>query len=244
MGLFRLYWIPHGADAGLGTYVWYPADELLAIVALESQRARALVVGEDLGAVEEGVKEQLAAHRMLSYRLLWFETEPPARYAELALAAVTTHDLPTIAGLWSGADLRMQRRLSLRPNEKALREIREWLRAMTGLSEGVKVDEVIVRAHQLLTEAPSVVVTAALEDALAVEERPNMPSTTTEWPNWSLALPTVLEGLQTRASARAIADILRRRRPSQASRRGSLGEFDGRRGGIEQRALPKPLGAF
>jgi len=194
--------------------------------------------------VEEGVKEQLAAHRMLSYRLLWFETEPPARYPELALAAVTTHDLSTIAGLWSGADLRMQRRLSLRPNEKALREIREWLRAMTGLSEGAKVDEVIVRAHQLLAEAPSVVVTAALEDALAVEERPNMPSTTTEWPNWSLALPTVLEGLQTRASARAIADILRRRRPSQASRRGSLGEFDGRRGGIEQRALPKPLGAF
>jgi 4-alpha-glucanotransferase len=223
MGLFRLYWIPPGTDPSQGAYVRYPADELLAIVALESQRAQAMVVGEDLGTVEEGVKERLAAHCLLSYRLLWFETEPPARYPELALAAVTTHDLPTIAGLWSGADLRIQRRLGLRPNEEGLREIRERLRAMTGLSAGANVDEVIVRAHQLLAEAPSVVVTAALEDVLAVEERPNMPSTTTEWPNWSLALPTQLEGLKTQASARAIADMLRRRRPSQAGRPAALG---------------------
>jgi 4-alpha-glucanotransferase len=217
MGLFRLYWIPQGMDPSLGAYVRYPADELLAIVALESQRARALVVGEDLGTVEQGVQERLAAHRLLSYRLLWFETDPPAGYPELALAAATTHDLPTIAGLWSSADLRMQRQLGLRPNEEGLREITVRLRAMTGLPEEATVGEVILRAHQLLAEAPSVVVTATLEDALAVEERPNMPSTTTEWPNWSLALPTSLENLQTLAFTRAVADTLRRRRSSQTS---------------------------
>jgi 4-alpha-glucanotransferase len=223
MGLFRLYWIPQGMDPSLGAYVRYPADELLAIVALESQRARALVVGEDLGTVEEGIQERLAAHRLLSYRLLWFETEPPACYPELALAAVTTHDLPTVAGLWSGVDLRTQQRLGLRPNEAGLREIAERLRAMTGLPKRAKVHEVIVRAHQLLAEAPSVMVTATLEDALAVEERPNMPSTTAEWPNWSLALPASLEDLQTQALARAVADTLKRQRPPQASRSGPLG---------------------
>jgi 4-alpha-glucanotransferase len=223
MGLFRLYWIPQGMDPSLGAYVRYPADELLAIVALESQRAQAVVVGEDLGTVEEGVQERLAAHRLLSYRLLWFETDPPLRYPELALAAVTTHDLPTIAGLWSGADLRIQQRLGLRPNAEGLREIRERLRVMTGVPEGAKVREMIVRAHQLLAEAPSAVVTATLEDALAVEERPNMPSTTAEWPNWSLALPATLEDLETQGLARAVADTLKRRRSPQASRRGSMG---------------------
>jgi 4-alpha-glucanotransferase len=223
MGLFRLYWIPQGMDPSYGAYVRYAADELLAIITLESQRARAVVVGEDLGTVEEGVQERLAAHRLLSYRLLWFETDPPARYPELALAAVTTHDLPTIAGLWSGADLRTQQRLGLRPNEAGLREIAERLRAMTGLPEGAQVHEVIVRAHQLLAEAPSVVVTATLEDALAVEERPNMPSTTAEWPNWSLALPASLGDLETQALTRAVADTLRRRLSPQGNTRGSMG---------------------
>jgi 4-alpha-glucanotransferase len=223
MGLFRLYWIPQGMDPSLGAYVRYAADELLAIITLESQRARAVVVGEDLGTVEEGVRERLAAHRLLSYRLLWFEADPPARYPELALAAVTTHDLPTIAGLWGGADLRTQRRLGLRPNEAGLREIAERLRAMTGLAEGARVSEVIVRAHQLLAEAPSAVVTATLEDALAVEERPNMPGAASERPNWSLALPTPLEDLEGQALARAVADTLKRRLSPQSGGCGSTG---------------------
>lgn len=213
MGLFRLFWIPRGVDPSMGAYVRYPADELLAIIALESHRAEAFVVGEDLGTVEEGVQAQLAAHRILSYRLLWFETEPPSHYPELALAAITTHDLPTIAGLWSGTDLRIQHELGLQPNEEGLREIREQLRTMTGLPEGAAVNEVIIRAHQLLADAPSVVVTATLEDAMAVEERPNMPNTTTEWPNWSIALPAPLETFEVSPLARAIGKIFKRRRP-------------------------------
>ena len=155
MGLFRLFWIPEGADPSLGAFVQYPGDELLAIVALESYRAKALIVGEDLGTVEADIQARLAAHRILSYRLLWFETHLPSQYPELALAAVTTHDLPTIAGLWSGADLRIQHELGLQPNTAGFREIREQLRRMTNLPEDAAVHEVIVHAYQLLAEAPS-----------------------------------------------------------------------------------------
>jgi len=211
MGLFRLFWIPQGVDTSQGAYVQYPADELLAIVALESQRAGALVVGEDLGTVAKGVPEQLAAHHVLSYRLLWFETETPSHYPELALAAVTTHDLPMIAGLWSGADLRTQHALGLHPNEAGLQEIRARLQTMTGLPETAEIREVIVRAHRLLAEAPSLVVAATLEDALAVEDRPNVPNTT-EWLNWPLALPASLELLEWHPLPREIGAVLGRRR--------------------------------
>jgi 4-alpha-glucanotransferase len=214
MGLFRLYWIPQSAGPRMGAFVRYPAEDLLAIVALESHRARAFIVGEDLGPVEKAAQAQLAAHLILSYRLLWFETEPPARYPELALAAITTHDLPTIAGLWSGADLQSQYDLGLQPNEAGLHEMRQRLRTMTGLPESAPVLEAIVGAHRLLAEAPSIVVTATLEDAMAVEERPNMPNTTTEWPNWSLALPLPLESFEVSPLARAIGEALRRRRPT------------------------------
>jgi 4-alpha-glucanotransferase len=80
MGLFRLFWIPNGKSGAEGAYVRYNADEMLAILTLESQRARAYVAGEDLGTVEEGVREKLSEYRVLSYRLLWFEKEPPATY--------------------------------------------------------------------------------------------------------------------------------------------------------------------
>ena len=216
MGLFRLYWIPPGADPTMGGFVRYPAEDLLAIIALESHRAQACIVGEDLGMVEKAAQAQLAAHQVLSYRLLWFETEPPSRYPDLALTAVTTHDLPTIAGLWSGADLQVQHKLGLQPNEEGLRDIRQRLRTMAGLSEQASVHDVIVRAHQLIAEAPSVVLTATLEDAMAVVERPNMPMTTTEWPNWSLALPTPLETLEVNPLVRAIGGILQGRQPPRS----------------------------
>ncbi|HVW37287.1 MAG TPA: 4-alpha-glucanotransferase, partial [Pirellulales bacterium] len=132
MGLFRLYWIPQGFGADRGAFVRYQADELLAIVALESQRAGAFVVGEDLGTVEPGVREAMTEHGMLSYRVLWMEDEPPEEYPELAMVAVTTHDLPTIAGILSGSDLAAQRSLGLAPNEAAMRRLREKLDEFAG----------------------------------------------------------------------------------------------------------------
>ena len=210
MGLFRLFWIPREAEPSLGAYVRYPADELLAILALESARAQAFVVGEDLGTVEAEVRAQLDAHGLLSYRLLWFEAEPPSRYPARALAAVTTHDLPTVVGLWSGADLQAQHELGLQPNAAGLEAIRQRLRAMTNLPDDAAVDEVVLRTHQLLAEAPSAVLLATLEDALAVAERPNMPNTTAEWPNWSRALPCPLEAVERHPLVQAVATGLRR----------------------------------
>jgi len=208
MGLFRLFWVPHGLPPAEGAYVRYPADDLLAIVALESQRANATVVGEDLGTVEEGVRERLAAHGILSYRVAWFEEHPPAHYPELAMAAVTTHDLPTIAGLWTGADVREQRQLGLVDDDSPLDSTRGRLSQLAGLGEDAPVTDVIEAVHSRLAEAPSLLVTATLEDALAVAERPNVPGTSFERPNWSLALPLPLEALETAPLPQRIAAIL------------------------------------
>ena len=209
MGLFRLFWIPGGMGPGQGAYVRYRADELLGIVALESQRARAVVVGEDLGTVEAGVRERLAAERILSCRVLWFEEGAPAGFPALALASVTTHDLPTIAGLWTGSDVREQRALGLAPDEEALGAIRGRLRTLTGVPEGASVREVVLRTHRLLAGAPSVMIAATLEDVLGLAERPNMPGTTRAVrPNWSVALPLTLEALRDDPRPRAVAEAL------------------------------------
>ena len=211
MGLFRLFWIPEGSDARDGAFVQSDANDLLSIVALESQRARAVIVGEDLGMVEESAREQLAAHDILSYRLLWFEKTRPAQYPENALAAITTHDLPTVAGLWSGFDLDVQRELGLSPNEAGTREIRRRVQRMTRAPASAPPADVIARVHEVLARAPSRIVTATLDDAMAVEERPNMPSTNDEWPNWRLALPEPIETLKTSRLAKRIGRALNRR---------------------------------
>jgi 4-alpha-glucanotransferase len=210
MGLFRLFWIPVGAEPKDGAYVRSHAGDLLSIVALESQRAKAVIVGEDLGTVEDEAREQLAAKHILSYRLVWFERTPPSRFPERALAAVTTHDLPTVAGLWSGSDLDAQKRLGLSPNEAGTAEIKARVKRLTRATDRTPVADVIARVHEGLGRARSRIVTATLDDAMAVEERPNMPATTDEWPNWRLALPQPIESLNESRLARRIARALQR----------------------------------
>ncbi|HVU51067.1 MAG TPA: 4-alpha-glucanotransferase [Polyangia bacterium] len=212
MGLFRLFWIPRALPGGArrGAYVRARADELLAIVALESVRARAFIVGEDLGTVEAGVRETLAARRMLSYRLLYFEPTAARHFPELALTSVTTHDLATIAGLWSGSDLEDQRRIGVHPNEEGMRGLRDKLARLEGLRADATPEVAIERTYAALAEAPSRVLLATLDDALAVPERPNMPGTVTEWPNWSLALPRTLEELEEAPLPRRLAAALAR----------------------------------
>ena len=211
MGLFRLYWIPEGNTPAQGTYVRYPYEDLLNIVALESHRAGAFVVGEDLGTVEDLVREQMEERNMLSYRLLWFEEDPPEKFPELALAAVSNHDVPTIAGLWTGDDLEHTRSLGLEVNaegtEAQLKRLREW----TGLEPDAPVDEVIEAIYELLARAPSAVVMATLEDTLGVVERPNLPGTTEERPNWSIPLPLLLEDICSDRRVTRAAKVLGRK---------------------------------
>ncbi len=211
MGLFRLFWMPRGASPAGGTYVRYPARDLLDIVALESHRAGAYVVGEDLGTVEPQVRHELHERNVLSYRLLWFEQEPPERWPEQAMAAVTTHDLPTIAGLWTGHDLEAQRSIGAEPNEEAMRKTREHLARVSGVpAPGASVEDVVAGAHETLGRAASTLVAGTLDDALAVEERPNMPGTVDEWPNWAIALPHPLEEIERHPGPRRVAEALRR----------------------------------
>ena len=200
---------PEGAEPARGAYVRYPADDLLGIVALESRRAGALVIGEDLGTVEPGVRERLAARRILSCRLLWFEPDKPAAYPPLTMAAATTHDLPTVAGLWTGSDLAAQRAAGL-ATEEEMKKLRRHHARLTGLGADAPVERVIETTYRLLGDAPSAIFVASLEDALAVEERANMPGTTAEWPNWRLALPGGLEALASAPLARRIAAALTR----------------------------------
>ncbi len=194
MGLFRLWWVPRDGTAADGAYVRYPAEDLLDIVALESHRAQALVVGEDLGTVEDGVREALAEHGVLSYRLLWFEEDDPAEWPATSMAAITTHDLPTVAGLWGGADLEEQRECGTGTEEELQRGRTSLLAHLPGLPDDAPVDQAVVRAHELLATAPSTLLSATLDDAVAEQRRPNMPGTTNR-PNWSLPLPVLVEDL-------------------------------------------------
>src|SRR5438105_2513573 len=211
MGLFRLYWIPQGMAASEGAYVRYPARELLEILALESHRARAFVVGEDLGTVEDETREELARRQVLSYRLLWFEDRPLSAYPRHALAAVTTHDLPTIAGAWTGADLRAQRAAGIEANQAEQERMVRRLQEATGLDRRAPLEEVIPAAYRALAASPCNLVAATLEDALAVEERPNMPATRGQWPNWSLALPSTLEQIVRDPRVVRLLEVLKRR---------------------------------
>jgi 4-alpha-glucanotransferase len=219
MGLFRLWWIPPGASPAEGAYVRYPQRELLDILALESVRAGAYVIGEDLGTVEPAVRKELARRRVLSYRLMWFEPEPPGpSWPARALAAVTTHDLPTVAGLWTGRDLEEQQALGLPVDPGAAAAMREKVGTWLEVGPGAPVEEVVAGVHRLLAKAPSVLVAATLEDALAVPERPNIPATTgAQRPNWSLALPSTLEQIKADPLVAQVAGALRS--PRRSSRR-------------------------
>jgi 4-alpha-glucanotransferase len=213
MGLFRLYWIPDGQPATNGCYVYLPFQDLLGIIAIESQRAGAYVVGEDLGTVEPYVREELSNHRILSYRLRQFEGGPSQEFPEQALAALTTHDLPTIPGFWTRSDVETQTAMGLQPNVEGTENIRSQLAEWSGVASDSgpeAVHEVVVGAYRNLAEAPSVILTATLDDALGVVERPNMPGTIDEWPNWRIALPMPLEDILADPRVAEVAAVLHR----------------------------------
>ena len=210
LGLFRLWWIPAQAAAADGAYVRYRHHELLDILALESWRAGAFVVGEDLGTSEPLVRQELARRSVMSYRVFWFEKGSPATYSKQSMAAVTTHDLPTVAGLWSGSDLADQERLGVKPNRAGTSAMRRRLARLVGAPAGAATAQVIAGLYARLARAPSLLRVATLEDACAEPRRPNMPGTTDAWPNWSIPLPRRLEQLRKDALANRIAESMRR----------------------------------
>lgn len=208
MGLFRLWWVPLGArDPSAGAYVRYPAAELLDILALESVRAGCGVVGEDLGTVESGVRSELRRRQLLSYRLAWFESRPPERFPTQALAALTTHDLPTAAGVWTGADLAELEATGRPFNRRAELGVRRKLGRLAGVSDGDPAPLVVERAYAALARAPSRLVVATLDDASLAERRPNMPGDAART-NWSIPLPRTLEQLRRDQLPRRIATVL------------------------------------
>ncbi len=208
MGLFRLFWIPPGLGATDGAYVRFSGSEVLEVVALESARSGALVVGEDLGTVEPGVRELLADAGVLSTRLLWFEDGAPSSWPTQAMAAITTHDLPTVAGVWSGTDLADQRAAGVTVAADGDADMRHRLRGAAGVDDGAPSDVVIVGAHRHLAEAPAMIVTAALDDLVGAEHRPNLPGTIDEHPNWRIPLPVSVDDLADHPLAEDVAETL------------------------------------
>ncbi len=240
MGLRRLFWVVRGLPAAEGTYVSYPFEDLLGILALESQRNRCLVVGEDLGTVPDEVRHALHPMGVLSTRLLYFERrgdgrmKPPREYPAQAAAAVTTHDLPPLAGFWQGLDIELRDRLQLFPSEEVRsRQIASrnadrphLLQALEeeGLlppgggtrpeSFPVMTPELVQAVYAYLARSPSKLLLVQMEDGLGVAEQPNLPGTTEAvYPCWRLKLPLELETWRDSPYLQAITEALRKERP-------------------------------
>jgi 4-alpha-glucanotransferase len=220
-GLWRLWWIPPGEPPGRGTYVHYDAEAMLAVLTLEAHRAGAVVVGEDLGTVEPEVTETLHRRGMLSSAVLWFQRDydapghplvPPEKWTESAMASISTHDLPTVAGFLAAEHVRIRAELGLFDGpsdgeysaaEAERRQLVELLR-----QEGVPTDDLVAAFHALLAKAPSVLLLTSPQDALGEVRQPNLPGTVDQYPNWRIPLPVTLEEFFADEHVRAVVAAL------------------------------------
>lgn len=236
MALMRLFWT---SPAG-GTYVTYPLQALLAVLAIESHRHRCMVIGEDLGNVAPQMRQAMAEHALLSYRPLIFERQeggafrPPSQWPLSALAVVSTHDLPTLAGFWAGADLAVQQQLGWLRDDAYLqallargRDRTHLLAALESeglLPEGVTLDPqsapemtpaLAAAVHRLLARTPCQLVGVQLEDLLGQREQPNVPGTTDNvHPNWRHRMAVPLQDLASAPFFVAITSAVRSERTS------------------------------
>ena len=206
MGLNRLWVVPEGAGAQDGAYLSFPEQDLLRLVALESRRHRAVVLGEDLGTVPEGFSDRLRDAGVLGMRVLWFERQeerftPPGEWTHDAVAMTSTHDLPTVAGWWRGHDLDLRAGIGQMRDEADERSGRDRDRtsmwqafAATGSANGEppppdQPDAVVDAAVRHVSHAACELLLLPVEDALGQVEQPNLPGTLEEHPNWRRRLP-------------------------------------------------------
>jgi len=249
MGLMRLYWVPPGGKAAEGIYVRYPFEDMLGLLALESQRNQCLVIGEDLGTVPDEVRHALNEAGVLSYRLLYFERshggdfKPPSEYPVQAIVTASTHDLPTLIGWWEGRDIALRTELGLFPNE-SMRESQIVGRAQDRarlllalerhgmLPAGMPPDPVSAPAitaelnaciHAYLAASPAKVMVAQLEDVTGVADQSNLPGTTTQYPNWRRKLPLALEHFPDEDRFSKLTQTLSHARPHGNSQAEPLG---------------------
>jgi 4-alpha-glucanotransferase len=235
MALARLFVMPPGRQGEAGTYLAYPFEALLGILALESRRARCVVIGEDLGTVPVGFREAMAARHALSYKVLAFERysdgafRAPADYPALALATASTHDLVPLAGYWQGTDIAVRQEAGLLPDVAAADRDRlvERRRLMTlfGWQDvmpeprpdpdqpGRAVDGVVAAQHRLIALAGAGIAMIQLVDMLGETRPVNLPGTWDSYPNWRLKLPVALEDAAFREKFAATARILAALRP-------------------------------
>jgi len=208
MGLARLFWVPEGASAMEGAYVHYNVRDLIGQLALESHRAKCLVVGEDLGTVPDGLRETLSAANMLSYRVMMLERQgvgftPPAHYPSQALACAATHDLAPLAGWWRGDDVAERQALGLAAAGADREAEKQALAEAVGfVAESELTDEALAAIHGWLAGAPSALFLVQAEDLAGETVSQNLPGTDTERPNWRHRLGPEVTELLTCARAR------------------------------------------
>lgn len=231
LGLFRLWWVPQGLGPQHGTYVRYDHEAMVGILALEAQRAQALIVGEDLGTVEPWVREYLAQRGILGTSVLWFEYDAHGgpldaqHWREYCMASVTTHDLPPTLGYLSGDHVRLRHQLGLltEPLDEELRiaasEHDGWIdllvaRGLLDASQRDQPEEVMLALHRFLRETPSKVLLANLVDAVGERRMQNQPGTVDEYPNWRVPLgdssgkPIALEQIFDAALPKRLAAVM------------------------------------
>jgi len=223
-GLQRQFWIPKGATAKEGTYVYYPLNELLGLICLESRRKEAVVIGEDLGTVEPALRDTIKNRNILSFRVFYFEQESgrykkPEEYPEKALVTTTTHDLPTLWGFYSSQDIKDRLKLNRYPDrsfyekdliqrKKDIELIRKALKAEGLLDkntdETLSLDELIA-IYKYLWKSPCLLMAFQMDDLLMVVHQQNIPGTIEEYPNWQRRYPYKLE-----KALRIIEDLIKR----------------------------------
>ncbi len=227
MGLFRLYCVPAGRAATDGVYLRYAADDLLAILTLESRRAACAVAGEDLGTVPEHVRPAMAKHGFYRLHVGQWAFPSIAGHASAApppgaIASLDTHDTATFAGWWNGADVTDARDLGLidahqEHDQRAERErTKTALLAMAPPGPLPDIERAMFAATAELAAGPADVLLVALDDLVLEPVPHNVPGTSTERPNWQRRVPgwaNVLDDLKAPPAAAATIAAVSAARP-------------------------------